>query len=99
MADRRFLSRLQNPNGQFFPGFHDPVCEEFSRAGKIGHRGPMRLIFNLALATVALAQARADTMKAIVAHEYGAPAVLKYEDAPKPEPKENEMLVRVIACG
>jgi NADPH:quinone reductase-like Zn-dependent oxidoreductase len=38
-------------------------------------------------------------MKAIVAHEYGAPEVLKYEDTPRPEPKENELLVRVIACG
>jgi NADPH:quinone reductase-like Zn-dependent oxidoreductase len=41
----------------------------------------------------------AATMKAVVAHEYGAPEVLKYEDAPRPEPKENELLVRVIACG
>jgi 2-desacetyl-2-hydroxyethyl bacteriochlorophyllide A dehydrogenase len=39
------------------------------------------------------------TMKAVVAHEYGAPEVLKYEDIPRPEPKENELLVRVIACG
>jgi NADPH:quinone reductase-like Zn-dependent oxidoreductase len=38
-------------------------------------------------------------MKAVVAHEYGAAEVLKYEDAPRPEPKENELLVRVIACG
>jgi NADPH:quinone reductase-like Zn-dependent oxidoreductase len=38
-------------------------------------------------------------MKAIVAHEYGAPDVLKYEDTPRPEPKENELRVRVIACG
>jgi NADPH:quinone reductase-like Zn-dependent oxidoreductase len=38
-------------------------------------------------------------MKAVVAHEYGAPQVLKYEDAPRPDPKENELLVRVIACG
>jgi NADPH:quinone reductase-like Zn-dependent oxidoreductase len=38
-------------------------------------------------------------MKAIVAHQYGGPEVLKYEDAPRPEPKENEMLVRVVACG
>jgi len=38
-------------------------------------------------------------MKAVVAHEYGAPEVLKYEDAPRPDPKENELLVRVIACG
>ncbi len=38
-------------------------------------------------------------MKAVVVHQYGGPEVLKYEDAPRPEPKENEVLVRVIACG
>jgi NADPH:quinone reductase-like Zn-dependent oxidoreductase len=38
-------------------------------------------------------------MKAIVAHQYGGPEVLKYEDVPVPQPKENEMLVRVIASG
>src|SRR6202040_3104227 len=38
-------------------------------------------------------------MKAIVAHEYGGPEVLRYEDAPVPEPKANEVLVRVIASG
>ena len=38
-------------------------------------------------------------MKAIVAHEYGGPEVLKYEDVPVPEPKENEILMRVIASG
>ena len=38
-------------------------------------------------------------MKAIVAHEYGGPEVLKYEDVPRPQPKENEILVRVIAAG
>ncbi|HEX8898585.1 MAG TPA: NADP-dependent oxidoreductase [Chthoniobacterales bacterium] len=48
---------------------------------------------------MALAQSSAATMKAVVAHEYGAPDVLKYEDVPRPEPKENELLVRVIACG
>jgi len=46
--------------------------------------------------------ARADekqTMKAVVAHEYGGPEVLKFEEGPRPEPKENEALVRVIASG
>jgi NADPH:quinone reductase-like Zn-dependent oxidoreductase len=38
-------------------------------------------------------------MKAIVVHQYGGPEVLKYEDWPRPEPKENEALVRVIAAG
>src|SRR4051794_11044321 len=58
---------------------------------------PIRLIF-LFLSTTAFAQP-APMMKAIIAHEYGAPEVLKYEDATRPEPKENELLVRVIACG
>src|SRR5882762_11928792 len=38
-------------------------------------------------------------MKAVVAHEYGAPEVLKFEEVSRPEPKENEALVRVIASG
>jgi NADPH:quinone reductase-like Zn-dependent oxidoreductase len=47
----------------------------------------------------ALVSARSETMKAIVAHEYGGPDVLKYEDAPRPEPKDDEMLVKVVAAG
>jgi len=46
--------------------------------------------------------ARADEkpmMKAVVAHEYGAPEILKFEDVARPKPKENEALVRVIASG
>jgi len=39
------------------------------------------------------------TMKAIVVHEYGGPEVLKYEDVPRPEPKDDQILVRVIAAG
>ena len=39
------------------------------------------------------------TMKAIVVHQYGGPEVLKYEDTARPEPKDNEVLVRVIASG
>src|SRR5262249_25101079 len=38
-------------------------------------------------------------MKAVVAHEYGAPDVLKFEEVPRPEPSEDEALVRVIASG
>lgn len=45
------------------------------------------------------AQAVPKMMNAILAHEYGGPEVLKYEDVPVPEPKENEILVRVIASG
>jgi NADPH:quinone reductase-like Zn-dependent oxidoreductase len=59
----------------------------------------MRPILTSLIATFAVAQAHGAPMKAVVAHEYGTPEVLKYEDAPRPEPKENELLVRVIACG
>lgn len=38
-------------------------------------------------------------MKAVVLHEYGGPEVLKYEDAPRPEPKDDEILVRVMAAA
>jgi NADPH:quinone reductase-like Zn-dependent oxidoreductase len=38
-------------------------------------------------------------MKAIRFHEFGAPDVLRYEDAPKPDIKPGEVLVRVRAAG
>jgi NADPH:quinone reductase-like Zn-dependent oxidoreductase len=38
-------------------------------------------------------------MKAVVAHEYGAPEVLKFEKVLRPQPKEDDALVRVIASG
>jgi NADPH:quinone reductase-like Zn-dependent oxidoreductase len=38
-------------------------------------------------------------MKAVVAHQYGAPEVLKFEQVPLPELREDEALVRVIASG
>ena len=56
------------------------------------------VVFGLALSARG-AQSTTSTMKAIVVHEYGGPEVLKYEDVPWPEPKENEVLVRVIAAG
>ena len=59
----------------------------------------MRFALVLAVCAFAVAQANASNMKAVVLHEYGGPELLKYEDAPRPEPKDNEVLVRVIACG
>ena len=38
-------------------------------------------------------------MKAIRYHDYGGPEVLRYEDAPIPEPGPDEVLVRVHAAG
>src|SRR5438270_1872224 len=45
------------------------------------------------------ARDNAETMKAIVIHEYGGPEVLKFEDMPRPEPKEDEVLIKVVAAG
>ena len=64
-----------------------------------------RVMFFGTMATAALtpgaviAQSSKPTMKAIVVHEYGGPEVLKYEEVPRPEPKEDQVLVRVIAAG
>jgi len=38
-------------------------------------------------------------MKAVRIHNYGWPRVLTYEDAPQPEPKEEELLIRVHATS
>lgn len=57
------------------------------------------LLIVAALIWSAAAEPVKQMMKAIVVHNYGGPEVLKYEDAPVPEPKENEVLVRVIASG
>jgi NADPH:quinone reductase-like Zn-dependent oxidoreductase len=62
----------------------------------------LRLVLSISLTTFAaasFAQSPKPMMKAIVVHEYGGPEVLKYEDAPQPEPKGDELLVRVIAAG
>jgi NADPH:quinone reductase-like Zn-dependent oxidoreductase len=57
------------------------------------------LIMMLLFAASAAGQTDKATMKAIVAQAYGGPEVLHYEDVPVPEPKENEVLVRVMASG
>src|SRR5881296_1020104 len=67
---------------------------------QIFHRIPV--ILGFAISSVFCHAARTDEkpmMKAVVAHEYGAPEVLKFEEVPRPEPKEDEALVRVIASG
>jgi NADPH:quinone reductase-like Zn-dependent oxidoreductase len=61
-----------------------------------------KLVAAISLTTfvvASFAQSPKPMMKAIVVHEYGGPEVLKYEDAPRPEPKYDEILVRVIAAG
>jgi len=38
-------------------------------------------------------------MKAIRFHDYGGPEVLKYEDVPRPEPQQGEVLIQVRAAS
>jgi NADPH:quinone reductase-like Zn-dependent oxidoreductase len=61
----------------------------------------MKLAFAIFMsaAAAAFAQSGKPTMKAIVVREYGGPEVLKYEDATRPEPKDDEILIRVAAAG
>jgi NADPH:quinone reductase-like Zn-dependent oxidoreductase len=67
----------------------------------------MRISIGLILGLTALAPLRVPAaaestmplMKAVIVREYGGPEVLKLEDVARPEPKENEVLVRVIAAG
>ena len=60
-------------------------------------RTKLLIVITLLLATSIVA--RSENVKAIVVHEYGGPEVLKFEDVPIPEPKEDEMLIKVFAAG
>ncbi len=46
-----------------------------------------------------LAQSAQPMMKAAVLHEPGGAEVLKYEDTPRPAPKDDEALIQVMAVG
>src|SRR5213596_2170415 len=66
------------------------------------NRWTLRFLSLTALGVLSVCTTRADEnpmMKAVVAHEYGAPEVLKLEEVPRPEPNADEALVRVIASG
>ena len=39
------------------------------------------------------------TMKAVRIHAFGGPEELRYEDAPRPEPKPGEVLIRIYASA
>ena len=51
------------------------------------------------LPDIVTGQSTQPMMKAIVVREYGGPEVLHYEDAPRPQPNDNEVLIRVIAAS
>jgi NADPH:quinone reductase-like Zn-dependent oxidoreductase len=38
-------------------------------------------------------------MKAVRIHEFGGPEVLRYEDVPDPQPRKDQVLIRVSACA
>src|ERR1700720_1515059 len=57
------------------------------------------LILSASAINAVVAQTNKPTMKAIVIHEYDGPEALKYEDTPRPEPKDNQVLVKVIAAA
>ncbi len=39
------------------------------------------------------------TMQAVRFHDYGGPEVLVYEEAPRPQPQDDQVLIRLIAAG
>ena len=51
------------------------------------------------LAAFPLSAAAQSSMKAVVVHQNGGPEVLKFEDAPRPQPKDDEILIRVMAAA
>src|SRR5262249_2336524 len=65
-------------------------------------RSTLRFLSLTALGIVSVCITRGDEkplMRAVVAHEYGAPDVLKFEQVQRPEPSDDEALVRVIASS
>ena len=48
---------------------------------------------------IPIAAAAQSSMKAIVAPSQGGPEVLKYENVPRPQPKDDEILIRVVAAA
>ena len=51
------------------------------------------------LAALPLSAAAQSSMKAVVVHQNGGPEVLKFEDAPRPQPKDDEILIRIMAAA
>jgi NADPH:quinone reductase-like Zn-dependent oxidoreductase len=63
----------------------------------------LAIVFGFAAVAIvpvyAASQSEKPMMKAVVIHAYGGPEVLKLEGVPRPEPKEDEILIRVMAAS
>ena len=59
----------------------------------------MAVLLAALIAAAIDAQTPGPTMKAIVAHQWGGPVVLKVEEVLLPQPKENEILIKSFAAG
>src|SRR3712207_3729741 len=62
-------------------------------------RTTIALFSIVAALTLAHAETPPPMMKALVIHSFGGPEVLKCEEVPRPEPKDDQVLVRVIAAA
>src|SRR3954453_7497377 len=62
-------------------------------------RTKIALFFILPAFTLARAETSSPMMKALVIHSFGGPEVLKFEEVPRPEPNDGQILVRVVAAA
>ena len=60
---------------------------------------PLTVIAFAAVAVFSVHAATGPLMKAVVLRDYGGPETLKLQEVPRPEPRDDEVLVRVIAAG
>jgi NADPH:quinone reductase-like Zn-dependent oxidoreductase len=88
-----FDDRLQNQRGVSVSDFNTTMKIPRQRGSLLTKAAIGTIIVSLPITLFGA------TMKAIVIHEYGGPEVLKLEDVPIPEPKDDEMLVKVVAAG
>jgi NADPH:quinone reductase-like Zn-dependent oxidoreductase len=59
----------------------------------------LALLSILPALTLAHAETSSPMMKALVIRSFGGPEVLKYEEVPRPEPNDDQVLVRVVAAA
>lgn len=60
---------------------------------------PLVVLAGILILFARAAQPEKATMKAVVLRSYGGPEVAKLVEVPRPEPKEDEILIRVVAAS